>query len=87
MKYLNQSPLVVLVPGSDQADTRYEVTTQSSDTHLVITARLINVGGKILWTKTQTLTQPVSEEMVTTASQNLVTTFMAQVEKVRNPND
>ncbi|HMW02994.1 MAG TPA: hypothetical protein PKE58_22840, partial [Acidobacteriota bacterium] len=83
MKYLNQSPSVVLVPESDKADTRYEVTTRSSNTHLVITARLINVGGKILWTKTQTLTQPVSEEMVTTASQNLVTTFMAQVEKVR----
>ncbi len=85
MKYLNQSPSVVLVSESDKADTRYEVTTRSSNTHLVIKARLINAGGKILWTKTQTLTQPVSEEMVTTASQDLVATFLTQVEKVRAP--
>ncbi|MBI4748443.1 MAG: hypothetical protein HY774_08125 [Acidobacteria bacterium] len=84
MKYLNQSPYVLLVPESNKADTRYEVTIRSSKNNLVISARLVNVQGKILWRGEQSLTQPVSEEMVLAASQNLAGTFVTQVERMKN---
>lgn len=72
-----------LVSGIDQADALFETTTHSTRHQFIISTRLINASGKVLWARNQTLAQPVSEEMVVAASQKLTRQFINQVAKVK----
>ncbi len=72
-----------IVSEIDQADALFETTTHSTRRQFIISTRLINASGKVLWARNLTLAQPVSEEMVVAASQKLTRQFINQVAKVK----